>query len=484
MTYTPADKTESSNLPRNQESRASVNSHFNDSRSSAVAQRAMQQQIHNSLIVQIKSIQLVEEDPEQELEPTQLVLDSSAADAPPARSINNTGLSDNLKSGIESLSGMSMDHVRVHFNSDKPAQLNAHAYAQGSDIHVAPGQEKHLPHEAWHIVQQAQGRVKPTMQMKGNVPVNDDAGLEHEADIMGAKALEGDGAKDNYSLGDPHQDVQLVASNDSSVIQPKLAVQIIPNIDENNIDHLQVGGRAGSLWSKERHHTTPWQSYVDHLNGQLAGLTIIEASEKMITIADDMESLPGWELVYKLEDKKLDKFLPQWYELNTLSGKLREMLDQNSLEFLGLVLQQQINSYINVRTQMPLAQSDSGGGAGTVGPNTTTVKTANTGEDVDQNKLRHALMNMFDFATLPEDDDEDAYANLGLSELDDISQEDLRKMMFRQHAMSMQATYPVAFDKAFTDVDTMIGEMGEFDQSTDVGIGANIMEESEGSVED
>ncbi|WP_230470595.1 eCIS core domain-containing protein [Flavobacterium cheongpyeongense] len=103
---------------------------------------------------------------------------------------NNTGLPDNLKSGIENLSGNAMDDVKVHYNSDKPAQLNAHAYAQGTDIHIASGQEKHLPHEAWHVVQQKQGRVKPTMQMKGKVNVNDDAGLEKEADVMGSKALQ------------------------------------------------------------------------------------------------------------------------------------------------------------------------------------------------------------------------------------------------------------------------------------------------------
>lgn len=102
---------------------------------------------------------------------------------------NNTGMPDQLKSGIETLSGMSMDHVKVHYNSSKPAQLNAHAYAQGSDIHMAPGQEQHLPHEAWHVVQQMQGRVRPTMQMKGDVPVNDDVGLEREADVMGASAI-------------------------------------------------------------------------------------------------------------------------------------------------------------------------------------------------------------------------------------------------------------------------------------------------------
>ena len=101
---------------------------------------------------------------------------------------NRTGMPDGLKSGIESLSGMDMSSVRVHSNSDKPAQLNALAYAQGNDIHLAPGQEQHLPHEAWHVVQQRQGRVQPTTQMQG-VGINDDHALESEADAMGARAL-------------------------------------------------------------------------------------------------------------------------------------------------------------------------------------------------------------------------------------------------------------------------------------------------------
>jgi len=71
---------------------------------------------------------------------------------------NTTGLPTQPKAGVESLSGHSLDDVTVHYNSAKPAQLQAHAYAQGTDIHVAPGQEQHLPHEAWHVVQQKQGR--------------------------------------------------------------------------------------------------------------------------------------------------------------------------------------------------------------------------------------------------------------------------------------------------------------------------------------
>ncbi|MCR5568430.1 MAG: DUF4157 domain-containing protein [Paludibacteraceae bacterium] len=102
---------------------------------------------------------------------------------------NKTGLPDNLKSGIESLSGFSMDNVRVHYNSSKPATVQALAYTQGTDIHVAPGQERHLPHEAWHVAQQMAGRVSPTTTING-MAVNDNVELEHEADVMGEKALQ------------------------------------------------------------------------------------------------------------------------------------------------------------------------------------------------------------------------------------------------------------------------------------------------------
>ena len=105
------------------------------------------------------------------------------------RQWNNTGLPERLKTGIEELSGYSMEDVTVNYNSPKPAKLQALAYTEGTEIHVAPGQEKHLPHEAWHVVQQKQGRVRPTMQMKEEVEINDDAGLEKEADVMGKKAL-------------------------------------------------------------------------------------------------------------------------------------------------------------------------------------------------------------------------------------------------------------------------------------------------------
>ena len=77
---------------------------------------------------------------------------------------NKTGLPDNLKAGIEQISGLSMHDVKVHYNSDAPAQLKSHAYAQGSDIHIAP------------------------VQLSNKGVINEDTNLEKVADDIGAKA--------------------------------------------------------------------------------------------------------------------------------------------------------------------------------------------------------------------------------------------------------------------------------------------------------
>lgn len=211
---------------------------------------------------------------------------------PAQRRENKTGLPDNLKSGVENLSGHSLDDVKVHYGSSKPAELQAHAYAQGTDIHVAPGQEKHLPHEAWHVAQQKQGRVKPTMQLKGTVPVNDDAGLEKEADVMGAKAL-------NTVLGDPKQFKTQI--NESGVLQKKTEVEhtsIHQNYFSNDDISTQVMGVEMNAsidpWNPlhgtdtgafTRHGIYKDDDYEDHdqhatamhlLNANLGGLAIDE----------------------------------------------------------------------------------------------------------------------------------------------------------------------------------------------------------------
>jgi hypothetical protein len=259
MAYAPHSK-ENSNLQHQQQPTKTTAQAFADERESTtaisplqamMANNAQQQKLKStaqlmanspaqqnlnttaqSFANQPESIQRMEDE-----EPLQGEFESEPAQLEAAEALrpNNTGLPDNLKSGIESLSGMSMDHVKVHYNSDKPAQLQAHAYAQGSEIHVAPGQEQHLPHEAWHVVQQAQGRVRPTMQMKAGIGVNDDVGLEQEADVMGAMAIQT--VVSNNLLGKPaspalnHTPLQMVACSGG---------YLAGIFNENNVMNLRV----------------------------------------------------------------------------------------------------------------------------------------------------------------------------------------------------------------------------------------------------
>lgn len=130
---------------------------------------------------------------------------------------NETGMPDTLKSGLERLSGIDLSNVKVHYQSDKPKQLGALAYAQGTNIHLGPGQERHLPHEGWHVVQQMQGRVKPTLQMQDvGVAVNDEVGLEDEANQMGMKALQQDDHLTDY---DGSQKLEAISPPASKPIQ-------------------------------------------------------------------------------------------------------------------------------------------------------------------------------------------------------------------------------------------------------------------------
>lgn len=160
---------------------------------------------------------------------------------------NKTGMPDALKAGIENLSGYSLDDVRVHYNSLKPAQLYAHAYTQGADIHVAPGQEEHLPHEAWHTVQQMQGRVKPTIQIKGS-QISDDEGLEREADMMGAEVLANMPVK-------PRLGTQLHRANFPSPVPKPIAqryVEIAGDQIKDALGYLKEKGMEGNLDDHEK----------------------------------------------------------------------------------------------------------------------------------------------------------------------------------------------------------------------------------------
>ncbi|MEM7039242.1 MAG: DUF4157 domain-containing protein, partial [Bacteroidota bacterium] len=118
-----------------------------------------------------------------------LVQPKLSADGASEANTGRPATEQSVLSVAEQASGYSMSDVNVHYNSEKPRMIGADAYAMGSDIHLGPGAEQHLPHEAWHVVQQKQGRVKPTIQAYG-LEVNADSVLENEADRMGAEMMQ------------------------------------------------------------------------------------------------------------------------------------------------------------------------------------------------------------------------------------------------------------------------------------------------------
>lgn len=216
---------------------------------------------------------------------------------------NNTGLPTQLKSGVESLSGFSLDDVKVHYNSSKPAQLKAHAYAQGTDIHLASGQESLLPHEAWHVVQQKQDRVQPTTQFKA-FNINDDAGLEKEADEMGAKAIQSETSE---------QKIHLPKKNES-----------IPNMPSTTKPVQQVSKRQRAL---------------GHSTSQPIQGNFLDKSEKkssFSTTINDQHKYKWPKEIYGLS--KIKSAIERYEETDTASGGIDVAAQKSAAENLRRVI--------------------------------------------------------------------------------------------------------------------------------------------------
>lgn len=106
---------------------------------------------------------------------------------PKKKTADATGIPAPLKADFEAAYRLSLDDVRVHYNSGVPAQLQALACTQHPHIYIAPGQEKHLPHELGHIIQQKKHSIPATASVNGQ-RINDNPKLETGADRIAAGA--------------------------------------------------------------------------------------------------------------------------------------------------------------------------------------------------------------------------------------------------------------------------------------------------------
>ncbi|HEX2900147.1 MAG TPA: TIGR02594 family protein [Bacteroidia bacterium] len=131
------------------------------------------------------------------MSPPQFKLDASGNGGSGGGSGSSGGLSPELNAQMSSAMGSDFSNVNIHADSSKASDAGALAYAQGNDVHFAPGQFKPdtqsgqelIGHELAHVAQQREGRVQANASV-GGMAVNNDPQLEAEADSMGAMAAQ------------------------------------------------------------------------------------------------------------------------------------------------------------------------------------------------------------------------------------------------------------------------------------------------------
>ncbi len=193
--------------------------------------------------------------------------------------------------------------VKFNFNSNKPSQLGAKAYAQGNEIHFAPGQnDTHtVAHEAAHVVQQKNGKVNPTGSVNG-MNVNTDPTLEAEADAVAEKVTSGGVEAANSELGSL-KSMPYSNSKDSSA-QMLGWRDFTPDFIEDGIDY--VGDKVEDLTEAGMEAALRLIDDAESLLSYLANLSAGMAQAAVAFVAKNMKSLfiklinaaPGHELIY------------------------------------------------------------------------------------------------------------------------------------------------------------------------------------------
>lgn len=214
---------------------------------------------------------------------------------------------------MERAFGADFGAVRVR-EDPAAAELGARAFTRGTDIHVAPGHydpsspagQELLGHELAHVVQQAQGRVRPTGQAAG-APTNADPALEHEADELGARAARGE------SIAGATGGATAIAPGAAPATQFKLHKYHF--LDHQAVDGGElVQGEAVGIGRYLRDtHTGTLYRYVSAFPGGAeiiirpdngGGLFVYKFSDESITAYDQArhETALGGDIVQKMTD--------------------------------------------------------------------------------------------------------------------------------------------------------------------------------------
>jgi len=139
----------------------------------------------------------------------------------------NENLPEDLQEKIENSFGQDFSNVNIQKNSKEAIGLNARAFTKGDSIHFAPSEfnpnsekgKNLIGHEFTHVTQQRSGVVKPTSVMGEGLNLNNDRGLESEADYFGQKAVRGESIPKYQSSSLGIRNNLRVAQAKSNIIQ-------------------------------------------------------------------------------------------------------------------------------------------------------------------------------------------------------------------------------------------------------------------------
>ncbi len=291
---------------------------FVDNRPEAITQRKLQELANNSPQVQQAAQFQAMADNYSERQPH-----------PIQKNDNNTRLLDDLKSGIENLSSYSMDGVKIHYNSEKPAQLQGHAYAQ----RVA--QKKNLQKMSFNFSasESILNKENDTRLHDNNLGVKGDClktGIENnsESAVIQPKL---------YVIGEMHQDTDLRLEQEKEFCEKEFGAAFYLEY-EYNLPGTQIAADSRALKGM-REATIPFYDTSDFLD-RSDNMSAKELDDEAEFISDyidkaryefeELESNPDER--FPFEDKRLKTIMPKLEALDIAFEGLRIKLDPQDTE--------------------------------------------------------------------------------------------------------------------------------------------------------
>lgn len=140
---------------------------------------------------------------------------------------------------------MDLSDVRIHRNNSEPDRLKAHVFTRGAGVFLATGKDNYLTHEAWHAVQQKQGRVQANFSFKGLL-ISNSRSLESEADRIAQRmtSMPVSMTKNTPLLNKVHRSasksIPQLAPNQEGTADPQHLIDFVRRLEAEGLSRSEI----------------------------------------------------------------------------------------------------------------------------------------------------------------------------------------------------------------------------------------------------